>query len=216
MLYEVITNLDRAEICFKKAAEKNPEDVDIQQQIIRIALIRGDIATAGNLLSKLFKYHDSNPVLLMLSGDLAMLQAEFKTAEAAYEKAAALLPGRIRPRLKLAICFREQKKTFEAEKMVTLCRTQGIKEPMDLMLAADYYALAGNDTKAERSILRAVDADPGNLEFKTRLCLFYRVAGNVITSYSIHYTKLYERFPGSASTALRIDRSALVSFPARA
>ncbi|WP_245569058.1 tetratricopeptide repeat protein [Desulfobacter curvatus] len=178
-VYLKLSNLDRAEICFKKALEKTPEDIDIQQQIIRIAVVRGDTATAGNLLSKLLRYHDSNPDLLMLSGDLAMLQAEFKTAEAAYEKAAVLLPGRIRPKLKLAICFQEQKKTFEAERLVTFCRTQDIKAPMDLMLAADYYVLAGNNTRAERYFLMAVDSDPGNLEFKTRLCLFYRVAGKV-------------------------------------
>lgn len=178
-VYLKLSNLDRAERCFQKALEKNPEDVDIQQHIIRIALFRGDTAAAKNLLSKLFERHSLDPVLLMLSGDLAMLQAKFKRAEAAYEKAAALLPNPIRPRLKLAICFQEQKKTFEAEKMVALCRTQGIKSPMNLMLAADYYALAGDNPKAERSLLMAVDAEPGNLEFKTRLCLFYRVTGKV-------------------------------------
>lgn len=178
-VYLKLSNLDRAEICFKKALEKNPEDVDLQQQIIRISLVRGDTTAAGNLLSKLFAYHDSDPALLMLSGDLAMLQAAFKKAEAAYEKAAAILSDRIRPRLKLAICFQEQKKPFEAEKIVNLCRAQGIKAPMDLMLAADYYALAEDNTKAEKYILMAVDSDPENLEFKTRLCLFYRIAGKI-------------------------------------
>jgi tetratricopeptide (TPR) repeat protein len=177
--YLKLSNIDRAEICFQEALKKNPEDVGIQQQTIRIALIRGEMTTAGNLLSKLLERHDSDPVLLMLSGDLSMLQAEFKTAEAAYEKAASLLSGQIQPRLKLAICFQEQKKFFKAERLITFCRTQGIKLPMDLMLAADYYVLAGNDTRAEWYILKAIDSDPGNLEFKTRLCLFYRVAGKV-------------------------------------
>nr|WP_321399920.1 tetratricopeptide repeat protein [uncultured Desulfobacter sp.] len=177
--YFKLSNLDRAEICFKKALKKNPENVDIQQHIIRIALVRGDKETAGELLSKLLECHDSNPDLLMLSGDLAMLKAQFKTAETAYEKAGTLLPGRIRPRLKLAICLQKQKKIFEAEQLVTLCRAQDIKDAMDLMLVADYYALAGDDTKAERYILMAVDSDPGNLEIKTRLCLFYRVTGQV-------------------------------------
>ena len=54
-VYLKLSNLDQAEICFKKALEKNPEDVDTQQQIIRIALVRGDTAAAGNLLSKLLK-----------------------------------------------------------------------------------------------------------------------------------------------------------------
>ncbi|MDD4272843.1 MAG: tetratricopeptide repeat protein [Desulfobacter postgatei] len=193
-VYLKLSNLDQAEICFKKVLEKNPEDVDTQQQIIRIALVRGDTAAAGNLLSKRLKNHDSDPVLFMLSGDLAMLQTEFKTAEAAYEKAAALLPGQIRPRLKLAICFHQQKKAFEAEKMVTLCRTQGIKTPMDLMLAADYYALAGDDTRAERYLLMAVDSDPGDLEFKTRLCLFYRVAGK-LEKAAAYLKKLIAEYP---------------------
>nr|WP_319392998.1 tetratricopeptide repeat protein [uncultured Desulfobacter sp.] len=177
--YVKLSNLARAEICFNKALKKNPEDVDTQYQIIRIALIRGDTATAANLLAKLVDCHDADPVLLMLSGDLAMLRSELKTAEAAYEKAVALLPSRIRPRLKLAICFQEQNRPIEAEKVVTFCRSQGIKRPMDLMLAADYYALAGNNTRAEKYFLMAVDSDPGNLEFKTRLCLFYRVTGKV-------------------------------------
>lgn len=193
-VYLKLSNLDQAEICFKKALEKNPEDVDTQQQIIRIALVRGDTAAAGNLLSKLLKNHDSDPLLLMLSGDLAMLQTEFKTAAAAYEKAAALLPAQIRPRLKLAICFQEQKKAFEAEKIITLCRTQGIKTPMDLMLAADYYALAGDDTRAERYLLMAVDSDPGDLEFKTRLCLFYRVAGK-LEKAAAYLKKLIAEYP---------------------
>ena len=193
-VYLKLSNLDRAEICFKKALEKNPEDVDTQQQIIRIALVRGDTAAAGSLLSKLLTCHDSDPVLFMLSGDLAMLQAEFKTAEVAYEKAAALLPGRIRPRLKLAICFQEQKKTVEAEKIVTLCRAQGIKTSMDLMLAADYYALAGDDARAERYLLMALDSDPGNLEFKIRLCLFYRVAGKVEKA-AAYLKKLSAEYP---------------------
>lgn len=178
-VYLKLSNLDQAEIYFKKAMKENPEDIDIQHQIIRIALVSGDTATAENLLSKLFENHDSDPVLLMLSGDLAMLRAEFKTAEAAYKKAAEILPDRIRPGLKLAICLQEQKKAFEAEQLVTFCRTQGIKTSMDLMLAADYYVLAGNDIQAERYFIMAVDSDPGNLEFKTRLCLFYRVAGKV-------------------------------------
>nr|WP_319491228.1 tetratricopeptide repeat protein [uncultured Desulfobacter sp.] len=178
-VYLKLSNLERAETCFKKALEYNAKDADTQQQLIRIALVRGDTSTAEHLLPKRYIDSDADPNLLMLSGDLAMLQSKFKTAESAYKKAAGILPDRIRPKLKLAICFQEQNKTVEAEKLVTSCRTQGIKIPMDIMLAADYYVLSGNDTRAEKYFLMAVNSDPGNLEFKTRLCLFYRLNGMI-------------------------------------
>ncbi|WDP90732.1 MAG: tetratricopeptide repeat protein [Desulfobacter sp.] len=175
--YLKLSNLDQAENLFRKALQASPGKLSIQMQVIRISLIRGDLGQAENLLSKLMETHGASPLVMVLSGDLSMLKGELAKGETAYKKAVALLPGQIRPRLKLAICLREQKKGFEAGRMVTRCREEGVTAPMDLMLLADYFILADDNARAESTMLRAINAAPENLEFRIRLCLYYRSLG---------------------------------------
>ncbi len=176
-VYLKLSNLDQAEASFKKVLEKVPRSPDIQKQVIRIALARGDIIGAEKILAGLGDRVQDDSELMTLSGDLCLLQGDPERGRVSYETAAALSPDKIRPRLKLAICLVELEQQFEADKIVTQCRGDGIRNAMDLMLLADYYQLTEDDKRAERSILRAIESDPGNLGFKTRLCRFYRLAG---------------------------------------
>ena len=177
MAHLKLSHLDQAEACFEKALAKSPEDIEVQKELIQIALIKGDLGKAENMLFALMADHNANTTLLTLSGDLFMFRGKFEKAQAEYTKAVRLSGGLIRIKLKQAICFFEQGNRIKAEKLVAQCLGDGIKAAMDLMLLADYYILDEKDAKAEWAILGAIDADPGNLEIKIRLCRFYRLIG---------------------------------------
>ncbi len=171
------SNLDQATVFFEMALKKNPLDMAVQKQVIRIALLKGNIYKAEKMLSELKYRAASDPEVLMLFGDLFLLKGDLERAKMDYTLAMDVSPGTIRPKIKLAICLVQQQHTVQAEKIMTDVLSHPLKETPDLMLAADYYILADDTLKAEGFIQKAVQTDPGNLNIKTQLCRFYRSTG---------------------------------------
>lgn len=175
--YLKLSNLDQATLFFEMALEKNSLDMAVQKQVIRISLLKGDMDKAQKMLSKLKDRGAREPEVLMLSGDLFLLKGDFKRAKIDYTLAMDSLPGKVRPKIKLAICLVQQQNKPQAEKIMTDVPFHQLKKTSDLMLAADYYILADDTAKAEGFIQKAVQIDPGNLDIKIRLCRFYRSTG---------------------------------------
>ena len=175
--YLKLSNLDQATLFFEMALKKNPLDMAVQKEVIRISLFKGNMAKAEKTLSELKDRAASEPEVLVLSGDLFLLKGDLERAKMDYTLAMDFSPGKIRPKIKLAICLLQQQNKIEAEKIMTDVLSHPLKKTSDLMLAADYYILADDTLKAEKFIQKAVQTDPGNMDIKIRLCRFYRSTG---------------------------------------
>lgn len=175
--YLKLSNLDQATLFFEMALKKNPLDMAVQKQVIRISLLKGNMDKAEKMLSKLKGRAASEPEVLVLSGDLFLLKGDLERAKMDYTLAMDFSPGEIRPKIKLAICLVQQQNKIQADKIMTDVLSHPLKKTSDLMLAADYYILADDTLKAEGFIQKAVQTDPGNLDIKIQLCRFYRSSG---------------------------------------
>ena len=199
--YLKLSNLDQATLFFEMALKKNPLDMAVQKQLIRISLLTGDMDKAEKMLFKLKDRAASEPEVLMLSGDLFLLKGDFEKAKMDYTLAMDFSPGEIRPKIKLAICLLQQQNKIQAKKIMTDVLSHPLKKTADLMLAADYYILANNTSKAEGGLQQAVQIDPGNLDFKIRLCRFYRSTG--MLAKAEHYLRiLAAQYPDNAGFKL--------------
>ena len=199
--YLKLSNFDQATLFFEMALKKNPLDMAVLKQLIRILLLKGDMDQAEKMLSKLKDRAASEPEVLLLSGDLFLLKGDLERAKMDYTLAMDFSPGEIRPKIKLAICLVQQQNKIEAEKIMTDVLSHPLKKNSDLMLAADYYILADDTSKAEGFIQRAVQTDPGNLDIKTQLCRFYRSTG--MPAKAEQYLKiLAAQYPNNAGFKL--------------
>ena len=175
--YLKLSNLDQATLFFEMALKKNPMDMAVQKQVIRISLLKGNMDKAEKMLSKLKDRAASDAEVIVLSGDLFLVKGDLERAKMDYTLAMDFLPGKIRPKIKLAICLVQQQNKIQAEKIMTDVLSYELKNTSDLMLAADYYILADDTLKTEGFMQKAVQTDPGNLDIKIRLCRFYRSTG---------------------------------------
>ena len=175
--YLKLSDFDQATLFFEMALKKNPLDMAVQKQVVRISLLTGNMVKAEKILSKLKDRAASDPEILVLSGDLFLLKGDLERAKMDYTLAMDFSPGKIRPKIKLAICLLQQQKKIQAEKIMTDVLPLPLKKTSDFMLAADYYILADDTSKAEEFIQKAVQTDPDNLDIKIRLCRFYRSTG---------------------------------------
>jgi len=175
--YLKLADLDQATLFFEMALKKNPLDMMAQKQVIRISLLNGNMDTAEKMLSSLKDRAASETEVLMLSGDLSLLKGDLERAKMDYTLAMDFSPGEIRPKIKLAICLAQLNNKLQAEKIMTDVLSHQLKRTCDLMLVADYYVLADDISRAEGFIHKAVQADPGDLDIKIRLCRFYMSTG---------------------------------------
>ena len=175
--YLKFSDFDQAVLFFEMALKKNPLDMAVQKQVVRISLLTGNMVKAEKILSKLKDRAASDPEILVLSGDLFLLKGDLERAKMDYTLAMDFSPGKIRPKIKLAICLLQQQKKIQAEKIMTDVLPLPLKKTSDFMLVADYYILADDTSKAEEFIQKTVQADPDNLDIKIRLCRFYRSSG---------------------------------------
>ncbi|NDY73814.1 tetratricopeptide repeat protein [Desulfobacter hydrogenophilus] len=199
--YLKLSNLDQAILFFEMALKKNPLNMEIQKQIIRILLLKGNMAKAEKMLSKLKSRAASEPDVLLLSGDLFLLKGDIERAKMDYTLAMDFSPGKIRPKIKLAICLVQQQKKIQAEKIITNVVFNQLEKTSDILLVADYHILANDTSKAEEFIQKAALTDPGNLDIKIRLYRFYRSNGMLVKA--TQYLKiLVAQYPDNAGFKL--------------
>ena len=199
--YLKLSDFDQATLFFEMALKKNPLDMTVQKQVVRISLLTGNMVKAEKILSKLKDRAASDPEILVLSGDLFLLKGDLERAKMDYTLAMDFSPGKIRPKIKLAICLLQQQKKIQAEKIMTDVLPLPLKKTSDFMLVADYYILADDTSKAEEFIQKAVQTDPDNLDIKIRLCRFYRSTGMPVKAEQYLET-LAAQYPNNAGFKL--------------
>ncbi len=170
-----LSNLDLAETYLKKILEITSSDLVSQKQLIRIYLLKGDLINAEKNLSQLKTSGKADDYeMMILRGDLYLLQADMPKAESAYRIAVDMAPDILRPQIKLAICLNKQGNLpSDGTASLSGVDVNAITSAEDLMLMSDYFALKKRLLLAEACIRKAVAFDPGNLEIKTQLCRFY-------------------------------------------
>lgn len=105
----------RAQEILTKALVIAPGDYDLHMELVRINLLKGDIAAAEKRCFMLKGKIPKDPQLNLLMGDLFMLYRQNEKAELFYRKALLSMQASPRPLLKLATCLMVMGREKEAD-----------------------------------------------------------------------------------------------------
>lgn len=178
--YLNLAQINPAEKAFEQAIKINPLAHEIQLDLVRILMLKGENAAALKKLDLLKDKLEKNADFLSLYGDFLMGSNEFQQAVHMYQQAALLAKDKVRPTLKLAICLFQAGETDRAENLISFIEkneNQNPMVPLDLLLLSDYYVLVEDFARAEACMAGALENDPGNITLKIRLCQFYLTTG---------------------------------------
>jgi tetratricopeptide (TPR) repeat protein len=180
LLYEKIgkaflklSNIDLAEKFLNQSVQIDPEKSDIQKELIKILMIKGDSAGALKKMREFGNLFDKDPDYYILRGDFYMISGNFQKAELSYRKAMLMSDESIRASIKLALSLKASENSSEAENIIVKVIQEQITEPLNLLLLSDYYFLSNSLKKAEDCILNAIKRSPESQIFYIRLAQFY-------------------------------------------
>ncbi|MCK5542493.1 MAG: tetratricopeptide repeat protein [Desulfobacterales bacterium] len=168
-----LSDIDQAEESFNHAIKINPEKLDIQKELIKILMIKGDNAGALKKMRAFDNFFDKDPDYYILRGDFYMILENFQEAELFYRKAKLMSDGSIRASVKLALCLKASEKDIEAENIIVKVEKDQINGSFNLLLLSDYYFLSNNLEKAENCILKAINSGQESQILYIRLAQFY-------------------------------------------
>ncbi|MCK5097704.1 MAG: tetratricopeptide repeat protein [Desulfobacteraceae bacterium] len=171
------SSIDKAEEFFKHSVQINPEKSDIQKELVRILLIKGDHSGAQKKMKELDDLFDKDANYYILYGDFYVISDNYEKAEHLYRKAIQLSDSGIRADVKLALCLKASKNDREAANIIAKVEKEEITEPFNLLLLSDYYFLSNKFMKAETCILDAVKRHPDSQILNIRLAQFYLQTG---------------------------------------
>ena len=158
----------------------------------------GDVAGAEKLVNELARDHRNAPTVQALMGDLHNQKGDHRAARAAYTKALSLDRLNLEALAGLAaLDAREDKGPDARARIEGALAKQPDSVPL-LLLAGRTYAALDDHAGAERSINRALEIEPTNLDGYDLLARVYRDRGDVRKAIA-ELEKLAARSPNAAS-----------------
>ena len=168
-----LSSIDQAEEFFNQSVQINPGKSDIQKELIRILLIKGDHVGAQRKMKKFDNLFNKDADYYVLHGDFYMILGDFGKAEQMYRMALSLSDKSTRPAVKLALCLKASGNIGEAANIIAKVAKAQVTESLNLLLLSDYYFLSNQLQKAENCILDAVTRHPDSQILNIRLAQFY-------------------------------------------
>ncbi len=167
----------QAEAMFEKALLVCSNDVALHIELLRICLLKNDLAGAEKRCAVLKAMAVFHPEVDTLQGDLLILRDQPEKAEAYYRKALDFTKGSGRNFLKLATCLMVLGKEIEAYELFAVADKMEDRSPSLLLQMSDFFLVADEPGKAEAYLLEAVGLEPGAPDLKNRLAQFYLSTG---------------------------------------
>jgi tetratricopeptide (TPR) repeat protein len=180
-----IGKIRQAEAMFEKALLSDFDDVALHIELLRISLLKNDLAGAEKRCAVLKTMTVSHPEVDILQGDLLILSDQPEKAEAFYRKALNSTRGSGRIFLKLATCLMALGKKVEAYQLFAVADKVADRSPSLLLQMSDFFLVADDPEKAEAYLREAVGLEPGALDLKNRLAQFYLSTGKPEKAESI-------------------------------
>jgi tetratricopeptide (TPR) repeat protein len=175
-LYRLRNEHDKAEVVLRGILKNDPDNEAAIEQLTQLLLDEGKSADAVSLLEGMASKAPS-PVLLDLLGDAYTQTKDLPKAEDAYRKATELDPSELSHLRGLGQTLMAEEKYAEAlvvyQKLIDLMPDEGDNY---LRIAQIYRELHQLD-KAEESLLKARQYEPGSLEVMYNEAMLYQAQG---------------------------------------
>jgi tetratricopeptide (TPR) repeat protein len=197
-LYLKRGSLDKAATYDEQARAIDPNNPQARTLQVRILLAQRNMARAKEELASLRKAFPSSPSVLALVGAQQLAERQFDAARASYMKAAELAPNDLEALAGLVTVdlLRGHAKDAVGRIEESLKRTAPTAN--FLMLAAQTYEAAGEPTKAEELLKRAIEVEPARLQAYSLLGRFYYKQNRLDDARS-QFQSIAERNPKSTS-----------------
>lgn len=151
----------------------NEEDLKIKAEIIRIRLLKKDLAAAQQMISELKDREKENTAIILLQGNLEMIKKNYEGAAEIFLGVLKKDKENISASISLAICKYAQGDKDSAEQIAQKIKYHKINQPALLLQLGDYYRLTENDSSAEKAYLEAVNKSKEELGYKLNLVNYY-------------------------------------------
>ncbi|MCC6488425.1 MAG: tetratricopeptide repeat protein [Candidatus Hydrogenedentes bacterium] len=158
MLREVPPRIDEAEALFEQAAESNPNNVNAQWGLTRLAQLREDFPKALTHAERAASLAPDEPMLQLQLGQILFASGRRLEAERAFERALKLNPDDVQALESLAISLMDREQTRQAQVVMERLEALAARSP-DAQAALDALEgrilMAEGDTRAAEDVLRA-------------------------------------------------------------
>jgi len=190
----------QAETYAKKALEIQPANPALRALKVRAWLAQGKMAQAREEVVALEKLYPNSPSALDLLGAQQLTDRQVEAARATYAKAASLAPGDLEALAGLVRIDLDSSRTKDALARIEEALKSGKPSGELLLIAGRTYASAGDLTKAEEMLQKAIEAEPARLEAYGQLGSVY-VAEHRLAKAEDQYRRVTAGNPKSVAAA---------------
>ncbi|HUL72425.1 MAG TPA: tetratricopeptide repeat protein [Vicinamibacterales bacterium] len=196
-LYMKSGALDKAMTYVQQAQAIDPKNPQARSLRIRILLMQGKASDAKTELASLQKDFPNTPGVLLLVAAQQVAERQYDAARATYTRILQVVPNNAEAGAGLvAIDLASGHKADAVTRVEATLKRAPTSD--NLILAARTYAAAGDLTKAEDALRKAVDADPARLEAYVLLGQLYATQRKLPAAID-EFRKVVERTPNSIS-----------------
>jgi cellulose synthase operon protein C len=166
-------NTDAALRFAEEARQSAPNSIETRIALVRTLLLRGERDRAGAEITQLLGRYPNVGQVHALNGLLLTLRNNDASARAAFEKALTLSPGSAEALGGLIALDLKNKQIDSARQRIDTAIAQNPDRVELLSIGASVYERAGQPSRAEQLLRRAVTVDPNSLAGYTSLAQFY-------------------------------------------
>ncbi|MCC6698891.1 MAG: tetratricopeptide repeat protein [Candidatus Hydrogenedentes bacterium] len=164
LLREVPPRIDEAEALFEQAADANPNNVNAQWGLTRLAQLRKDFPKALTHAERAASLAPDEPVLQLQLGEILFASGRRLEAERAFERTLKLNPEDVQALQSLAISLMDRDQTRQAQAVMARLEALAVRLPAAraaLDALQGRLLMAEGDVQAAENVLRAqYEANP--------------------------------------------------------
>ena len=175
--YLKLGRAERAKLFFEKAADIDPDNVDVQIKLAQMYVLTWNLPAAAKICELFRQKNIRQPELDLIRADISLMNNRPDEAENFYRKAVIGSKDSLRTLLKLAIFLKSVDRHEESLEILTIVKKNPIAAAQIYLLMSDYYLLSRQYDQAEQSIFDAIRLEPEDNSLKYHLVQFYLARG---------------------------------------
>lgn len=190
----------RAKALLARAAAQEPGNVTTLVSQARVEMLAGDRDAAAKMIDKVLAAEPSNMPARLIQVEIAARGGDLVTAGKQLEAIRAADSKAIEPRLLLAKLYLQQKKTREADEVISELRDRGEDEAPVADAIGGFYLDTGRFEESLRWFRIAAQKDPANSSYALRVSRAQLAMGNSAAAHET-LTATLAAHPGSVAAA---------------